>query len=180
MTTALRLADLPPDADSTLEDATPPSGATAIEEASRAAWDLAPRAVVVIGPGQVVTSVVLRSLGWRVDLVSSAAEAAEIARQHEVTLIFIRVSSSYLRSLRRPPSVDATVVAIVDAAEDAPLPGFDATVAIDDVDELSSFIRSAAPTTRAVRLRRTSDVVPKMPSEGGEASSDEGQSVRSA
>jgi hypothetical protein len=164
MTTALRLAEPPTlDADATVEDPTPPYGVAALAEATLPAWDLAPRAVVVIGPGQVVTSVVLRSLGWQVELVSNAAEAAELARQQDVTLIFLRVSSSYLRSLRRPPSVDATVVAIVDAAEDGPLPGFDATIAIDEVEELTAFIRSAAPTTRAVRVRRTSDVAPKMP-----------------
>jgi hypothetical protein len=162
MTSALRLAELAAlDADATVEDPTPPFGVP-VPVDGLPLWDLTPRAVVVIGPGQVVTSVILRSLGWQVDLVSNAAEAAEVARQQDVTLIFLRVSSSYLRSLRRPPSVDSTLVAIVDAVEDGPLPGFDATIAIDEVEELTAFIRSAAPTTRAVRVRRTSDVAPKL------------------
>jgi hypothetical protein len=112
---------------------------------------LAPRAVVVIGPGQVVTSVVLRSLGWEVALAPSTDEAAHLALREKAALIFVRISSSYLRSMRCPPSSHAAVVAIVDSDDDAQLPGFDATISIDDLDELSSFIRSAAPTTRWVR-----------------------------
>jgi hypothetical protein len=103
-------------------------------------------AVVVVGAGQIVTAIVLRSLGWHVELAKDIADAGRIARDVDATLLFVRITSSHLRSLRRPAVSDVHIVAIVDSPEDTPLPGFDATIAVDDVDALATYVRSIAPT----------------------------------
>lgn len=109
-------------------------------------------AVVVVGAGQLVTAIVLRSLGWHVELAKDVTAASRIAREDDATLLVVRITSSHLRSLRRPSVSGVHIVAIVDSVEDTPLPGFDATIAVDDVDALATYVRSIAPTSPPLRV----------------------------
>lgn len=143
---SMNLAMVPDRAD---DDATQPYHAAGADRMDRR------RVIVVVGQGQLVTAIVLRGMGFQVDLAADVDEAARLMHSTHASMLFVRISRSHLRSLRRPGIAQRaregrTLVAMVDSEDDTPLPGFDATIAIDDIASLTSLVRQAAPTERAL------------------------------
>ncbi len=126
---SMNLATTPDRAD---DDATQPYHAAGADPMDRR------RVIVVVGQGQLVTAIVLRGMGFQVDLAADIDEATRLMHSTHAAMLFVRISRSHLRSLRRPGIAQRaregrTLVAMVDSEDDTPLPGFDATIAIDDI-----------------------------------------------
>jgi hypothetical protein len=103
-------------------------------------------AVVVIGPQQVVTAIVLRGIGWHVDLATDLTDAKRVVRETNASVVVVRVASSALGA----PIEGARLVALVDVDnKEQELTGYDAVIAIDDLEGLTTYVRSVSAKSLA-------------------------------